>query len=88
MKYMQVHLHELSKNAFYKHRSTCVIDVQRPCGFITTEDGVRKLYIHSMDNGKFYVGELMPYHTDEMFMQMNFTEVKEFVTAQFVTPDD
>jgi hypothetical protein len=44
------------------------------------------LYIHSMETNKFYCGELMPYQTDEMFMQMNFTEVKAFISAQFEMP--
>lgn len=84
MRYMSVRLTEISKAQYYAARSNTEVVAQRPLGFIALQDGHRMLYINC---GKFYMGHLSFVQTNEMFMQMKFLEVQEFVAAQFVEMD-
>ena len=85
MKYMSVKLTETTKAKYYAARSNNKLDAERPLGFIVTLSGQRMLFI-SVD-GKFYSGILMPWQSNDMFMQMQFNEVRQFTAAQFVVPD-
>lgn len=82
MRYMRVHLVETTKAKYYAARNNSKIEAHRPLGFIVIISGERLLHIS--DGGKFYVGMLMPWQTNDMFMQMQFNEVKQFITAQFI----
>ena len=81
MRYMSVALTEISKDQYYAARSNDLIMVERPLGFITSTAKGRTLYL-SVD-GKFYTGLLSIIQTNDMFMQMKFNEVQNFVRAQF-----
>jgi len=84
MKYLRVPMAETTKAKYYAARNN-PLDAQRPLGFITTIDGERMLFI-SVD-GKFYSGKLLPWQTNEMFMQMQFNEMRQFCAAQFEAPE-
>jgi len=81
MRYMTVALTEISSEQYYAARSNDLIMVERPLGFITSTPNGRTLYL-SVD-GSFYSGQLAFTQTNDMFMQMKFNEVKNFVRAQF-----
>jgi hypothetical protein len=85
MRYMSVHLAEISKQQYYAARSQGPIVAERPLGFITTRDEQRTLFIS--DGGKFYRGHLSFVQTNDMFMRMKFTEVRQFIAAQFEQPE-
>lgn len=85
MRYMRVPLTEISKGKYYSTRSNAILDAERPLGYILTMNGQRVLFI-AVD-GKFYMGNLMPWQSNEMFMQMQFNEIKAFTAAQFEQPE-
>ena len=82
-KYMRINLQEITKNVYFSQRSNGELLASRPCGFIKLNDGMRWLYITHTDSGKFYKGPLNFTQTNEMFMEMKFTDVQQFITAQF-----
>lgn len=84
MHYMSVQLTPISKQQYYTARSQGPIVAERPLGFITERDGVRMLYLNT---GPFYKGQLSFIQTNDMFMTMQFTEVKQFIAAQFELPE-
>ena len=84
MRYMSVELSKISKDQYYAARSNDEVVAQRPLGFITTHDNIRTLYINS---DGFYMGQLSFTQTNDMFMQMKFLEVRQFIQAQFKQPD-
>jgi hypothetical protein len=80
MKFFKVPVTEITKGEYYEFRNGTLL-AERPLGYITEVDGERVMFIMLHDH--FYRGTLMPWHRNDAFLRMRFTEIKVRTEAVF-----